>query len=176
MIRVSYASFESRIAGASLDILVMFVIAALLVTAGSTVVLVSSDFERTDPSTLSIDTFWICVAAIVPAILLYLFIGYAWKGQTVGLAVMQLMVIRSDGRPLGVLGAAARVIGLLIYVVFVAAGGIAAWILQDRTLIAGAALGGGLALAVLGVLWAAFDRKRRGLHDHIAGTIVVRLQ
>lgn len=175
-IRVTYASFESRVVAATLDMLVLVIIAALLVTAGSVAVLVSSDFERATPSTTSINVFWGSVGAIAPAVLLYLFMAYAWKGQTVGMAVMQLMVIRSDGRPLGVLGAAARVIGLLGYLLVFALGGVAAYAFRDDSAYAAGSIGIALFITVLGVLWAAFDPRRRTLHDRIAGTIVVRLR
>lgn len=173
--RLHYASFESRVAAGALDVLVMFIIASLLVTIGSLIVLISSDFERIEPSSTALSTFWVCVGCIPPALLLYFFIGLAWKGQTVGASVMQLMVIRSDGRPLGVLGAAARVIGQLIYVLVIAAGILAAYAFRESTAIAGAAVAGAFVLASLGFIWAAFDRHRRTLHDRIAGTIVVRL-
>lgn len=174
-LRISYASFESRVAAGALDVLVLFIIASLLVTAGSLVVLISSNFEKVDPSATSINIFWGCVGAIAPALLLYFFIGLAWKGQTVGAAVMQIMVIRSDGRPLGVLGSVARVIGLLIYLIIIAAGVIAAFVMRSSTAAAGAAVSGAFLLAALGFIWAAFDSHRRTLHDRIAGTIVVRL-
>lgn len=174
-VRINYASFESRVAAGTLDLLVLFIIAALLVTVGSLVVLISSDFERTDPSSTAINIFWGCVGLIPPAILLYLFIALAWKGQTIGAAVMQLMVIRSDGRPLGVLGSIARVIGLLAYALIIAAGVIAAYALRSSTVQAGAALFVAFLLVALGFIWAAFDQHRRTLHDRIAGTIVVRI-
>lgn len=174
-LRISYASFESRVAAGALDVLVLFIIASLLVTAGSLVVLISSNFEKVDPSGTSINIFWGCVGAIAPAILLYFFIGLAWKGQTVGAAVMQIMVIRSDGRPLGVLGSVARVIGLLVYLIIIAAGVIAAFVLRSSTAAAGAAVSAAFLLAAAGFIWAAFDSHRRTLHDRIAGTIVVRL-
>lgn len=173
--RIHYASFESRVAAGALDLLVMFIIASLLVTAGSLVVLVSSDFERVEPSNTALNIFWMCVGAIPPALLLYFFIGLAWKGQTIGASVMQLMVIRSDGRPLGVLGSMARVIGLLIYLLIVALGVIAGFAFRDSTPLAAAAVGGAFLLAAFGFIWAAFDPRRRTLHDRIAGTIVVRL-
>lgn len=169
-----YASFEGRVVAAVLDLLVLFIIASIFVTAGALIVLISSDFERTDPSTTAINIFWGSVGSILPAVLLYFFIGLAWKGQTVGAAVMQIMVVRSDGRPLGILGSIARVIGLLIYVLFIGAGVIAAYAFQDSTAQAGASVATALVLASLGVLWAAFDSHRRMLHDRIAGTIVVR--
>jgi len=173
--RLHYASFESRVAAGALDILVMFIIAALLVTAGSIIVLISSDFERVEPSSTALNAFWVCVGCIPPALLLYFFIGFAWKGQTIGASVMQLMVIRSDGHPLGVLGAMARVIGLLVYVLIASAGLILAYALREDSTLAAAAIGGSFVLAAMGFIWAAFDRHRRTLHDRIAGTIVVRL-
>jgi uncharacterized RDD family membrane protein YckC len=174
--RLQYASFEARVAAATLDLLVMFIIGALLVTAGSLVVLVSSDFEKADPSTTSIYTFWGCVGAIAPALLLYFFISYAWKGQTIGKAVMQLMVIRSDGRPLGVFGSMARVIGQLTYLLIGAVGVVAALLVRDSAAQAGGAIGGAVILIVAGLVLAAFDSRRRALHDRIAGTIVVRIR
>ena len=88
---------------------------------------------------------------------------------------MQIMVIRSDGRPLGVLGAMARVIGLLIYALIVAVGIIAGFAFRSSAAIATAAVGGAFLVAALGFIIAAFDSHRRTLHDRIAGTIVVRI-
>jgi uncharacterized RDD family membrane protein YckC len=173
--QVRYASFEGRVAAGALDILVLFIIASLFVSAGSLVVLISSDFEKVDPSSTAINLFWVCIVSIIPAYFLYFFIGLAWKGQTVGAAVMQIMVIRSDGRPLGVLGAVARVIGLLFYVLVVLIGVAIAYSLRNSTAGAAAAIAGAFFVATLGFLWAAFDRHRRTLHDRLAGTIVVRI-
>jgi len=175
-VRVEYASFESRLAAATLDVLVILIIAALLIFIGATAILISSDFERVDPSTTSINVFWTCVGAIVPAVLLYFFISFAWKGQTVGAAVMQIMIIRSDGRPLGVLGSVARVVGFLFYLLLLLAGGIVALVFNDSLAIALGAVGIALALIFAGILWAVFDSQRRTLHDRLAGTIVVRLR
>lgn len=173
--RLRYASFESRIAAGALDLLVMFIIGAILVIAGSLVILISSDFERVDPSNTSINVFWICAGAIAPALLLYFFIGFAWKGQTVGAAVMQLMVIRSDGRRLGVLGSVARVIGFLVYILIAAIAVVVAFAFRSSLIIAGTAIGVGIVLIILGFITAAFDARRRMVHDRIAGTVVVRL-
>lgn len=173
--RLHYASFESRVAAGALDVLVMFIIAALLVTVGSLIVLISSDFEKVEPSSTALNGFWVCVGCIPAALLLYFFVGFAWKGQTIGASVMQLMVIRSDGHALGVLGAMARVVGLLIYVLIASVGAIVGYAFRDNSTIAAAAVGGSLVIAAFGFIWAAFDRHRRTLHDRIAGTIVVRL-
>lgn len=173
--RIHYASFESRVAAGALDVLVLFIIASLLVTAGSLVVLVSSDFEKVEPTGTALNIFWICVGAIPPALLLYFFVGLAWKGQTIGASVMQLMVIRTDGRPLGVIGSMARVIGLLIYVLIVALGVIVAVAFRSSTPLAALSVSVAFLLVAFGFIWAAFDSRRRTLHDRIAGTIVVRL-
>lgn len=175
-VRIQYASFESRLAAVILDVLVLFIIASLLVTAGSLVVLISSDFEKVDPSATSINIFWATVGAILPAYLVYFFVSFAWKGQTIGAAVMQIMVIRSDGRPLGVIGAAARVIGLLAYVLVLAAGLAISYSMRESVLQAAIAVGVSVLLVALGVLWAAFDSHRRTLHDRLAGTIVVHIE
>ncbi len=174
--RISYGSFESRVVAGTLDLLVIFIIGALMVVIGSTVVLISSDFERVDPSSTALNIFWGCVGAIAPAILLYFFVSLAWKGQTVGAAVMALMVIRSDGRPLGVIGAMARVIGQLIYPLIVAVGALIAFSVRDTTWQAGLAVGLSCLFAAAGFLIAVFDPRRRTLHDRIAGTVVVRIQ
>ncbi len=174
-VRIHYASFESRVAAGVLDVLVLFIIASLLVTAGSIVVLVSSDFEKVEPSATAINILWGCVGAIPAAYVLYFFVALAWKGQTVGAAVMQIMVIRSDGRPLGVLGSMARVIALGTYALFVGVGVVAAYSLRDSAGQAAAAVGAAFSLATIGFLIAAFDSHRRTLHDRIAGTIVVQL-
>jgi len=174
--QIQYASLESRLAAAILDVLVLFIIASLLVTAGSLVVLISSDFEKVDPSGTAINIFWGTVGAILPAFLLYFFVGFAWKGQTAGAAVMQIMIIRSDGRPLGVLGAVARVIGLLAYVLLIGIGLAVSYTLRDSVAQAAIAIGVSVLLVTLGVLWAAFDSHRRTLHDRLAGTIVVHIE
>lgn len=159
-----------------LDLLVLFIIASLLISAGALIVLISSNFERVDPSATAINMFWVCVVAIFPAIFLYFFIGFAWKGQTVGAAVMQIMVIRSDGRPLGVLGSCARVVGMLLHVLILGVGIGAGYTLRNTTAAAAATIATAFVVTTLGFLMAAFDSRRRTLQDRLAGTIVVRLR
>lgn len=68
------------------------------------------------------------------------------ESRTPGMALFGLRVVRTDGSPLGMTGAIQR------------------W---GAFLIASAFFG-------LGVLWTAFSEVQRGLHDHLAGTQVVR--
>ena len=174
-LRIEYASLEARVTAAALDILIAFIVAALLILAGSIIILISSDFERVDPSETSINIFWACAGAIVPTWIFYLFIALSWKGQTIGQSVMQIMVIRSDGRPLGLFGSVARVIGLMVYAVFVGAGAITAYAFKDSAVVSAAAVGIACFFVAAGLLWGAFDKHRRTLHDRIAGTIVVKV-
>lgn len=155
--------------------LVLFILAALFLIAGALIILISSDFEKTDPSGTAINLFWGCTAAIPVAFVLYFFLSWCWKGQTVGQSVMQVMVVRSDGRNLGVLGAVARVIGLLAYALVLTVGAAVAYAMRDSMVIAALAVTLAFLLVAAGVLWAAFDRRRRALHDRLAGTLVVRV-
>ena len=88
---------------------------------------------------------------------------------------MQIMIVRSDGRPLGIAGAISRVIGQLVYVLFALGGILGAYALKDSSFQAAIATGVAFFLISIGFLMAIFDRKRRMLHDRIAGTIVVRI-
>lgn len=172
--RLRYASFESRVAAGALDFLVLVIISALMAIVGSMIILISSDFERVSPSGTAIDLFWVCIFAIPVLFMVYLIAGYARRGQTAGCAVMQIQVLRSDGRTLGVLGSIARTVAMAAYAVMVGIGVLAAIIFDSNPAAAAAALAVPLLLIVAGILLAAFDSHRRTLHDRIAGTIVVR--
>ncbi len=70
----------------------------------------------------------------------------AGSGRTIGMRVLGLRVVRSDGAPLDLGRALLRFVGMAVSVT---------------------ALG-------IGLLWAAFDAKKRGWHDMLADTLVVR--
>jgi len=76
----------------------------------------------------------------------YVVLFSAISGQTPGLALIGARIVNGRGARLGLLRAIVRALGLA----------------------AGLIPGG------LGVLWIAFDREKRGLHDLLAGTYVVR--
>jgi len=86
----------------------------------------------------------LCIAALVLA--LYSIIFAAAGGQTPGQRLLGLRVIDGYGRPPTVVRAAVRALALALSV----------------------------ALFGLGVLWIAFSREKRGLHDLLAATWVVR--
>jgi uncharacterized RDD family membrane protein YckC len=68
-------------------------------------------------------------------------------GQTLGMRVLNLKVVRTDGCALTVLQAFIRYIGLIV----------------------------SIACFFIGVIWAAFDANRQGWHDKIADTCVLRV-
>jgi uncharacterized RDD family membrane protein YckC len=86
------------------------------------------------------------LAAAAVIVFLYCFWFHGTSGQTPGARLLHVRVIDQYGRPPGLGRAAAR---------------------------AGAAFASA-ALLSLGFLWIAFDREKRGLHDWLAGTYVIR--
>jgi uncharacterized RDD family membrane protein YckC len=79
--------------------------------------------------------------------LLYHVIFWSWRGGTLGQLVLGIQVRReSDGRRIGLGRSVLRYVGWLI----------SAWVLY------------------IGLIWAAFDRRKQGWHDKIAGTLVIR--
>jgi uncharacterized RDD family membrane protein YckC len=79
-----------------------------------------------------------------------LYFCYFWSGQgggqTLGMRVLNIKVVRTDGSSLTILQAFIRYIGLVVSIVCL----------------------------FIGVIWAAFDANKQGWHDKIAGTYVVK--
>jgi uncharacterized RDD family membrane protein YckC len=69
-----------------------------------------------------------------------------WPGQTVGMKVLNIRVVKTDGSDLSLVVALIRYVGLFISVI----------------------------VLLIGVIWAAFDANKQGWHDKIAGTYVVK--
>ena len=80
-----------------------------------------------------------------------LYFCYFWSaqggGQTLGMRVLNIKVVRTDGTPLTFVQAFIRYIGLIVSIVCL----------------------------FIGVIWAAFDANKQGWHDKIAGTYVLRV-
>lgn len=80
-----------------------------------------------------------------------LYFCYFWSaqggGQTLGMRVLNIKVVRTDGSALTILQAFIRYIGLFV----------------------------SIACLFIGVIWAAFDANKQGWHDKIASTYVVRV-
>jgi uncharacterized RDD family membrane protein YckC len=87
----------------------------------------------------------IALSGIVISVLYYVR-SWARSGQTVGKMWIKAKVVGADGQPVSIGRALLRYLGYIVSAV----------------------------LLSLGFLWIAFDRKRQGLHDKIAGTYVVK--
>jgi uncharacterized RDD family membrane protein YckC len=76
------------------------------------------------------------------------FVGFwGWRGQTPGMMAFNMRVVRAeDGGGVDWVRALLRYVGLIISFVVI----------------------------LIGVIWAAFDDRKQGWHDKIAGTLVVR--
>lgn len=79
--------------------------------------------------------------------LIYFVAFWAWRGQTVGMIPFDMQVVGvADGKKIDWVRAFLRYVGLIIAII----------------------------PFFLGLIWVAFDPRRQGWHDKIAGTVVVR--
>jgi uncharacterized RDD family membrane protein YckC len=76
------------------------------------------------------------------------FVGlWAWRGQTIGMMPFNMKVVGvADGNKIDVLRGLLRYVGIIISIIPL----------------------------FLGLIWAAFDSRKQGWHDKIAGTVVIR--
>ena len=77
----------------------------------------------------------------------YSVVFWTWRGQTPGMMVMNIKVLRGDGSHITIGYALLRYLGYIVC---------------------------GLMLGI-GFLWIAFDPRKQGIHDKIADTVVVKL-
>lgn len=97
---------------------------------------------------------------LIPIICAIYFIGsWTWRGQSLGKLVIGAKIVRIDGSPIGVGRAVLRYLGYFVYLL------IARFIPgPDYTF---------LIVIAVGLFIVAFNRRKRGLHDLIAGTVVI---
>ncbi len=69
-----------------------------------------------------------------------------WPGQTVGMKILNLKVVKTDGSLLDITQSFIRAVGLFISIIVI----------------------------FIGVIWVAFDANKQGWHDKIAGTYVIK--
>lgn len=79
--------------------------------------------------------------------LVYFTAFWSWRGQTVGMIPFNMQVVGvADGKKIDVVRALLRYVGFVISIIPL----------------------------FLGLIWAAFDSRKQGWHDKIAGTVVIR--
>jgi uncharacterized RDD family membrane protein YckC len=94
---------------------------------------------------------WFIIAILVLTVigwLIYLPLMWWKKGQTVGMMILNLKIVRAvDGGPIGGQAAFIRFIAYAVEVI--------------------------VTVGLLGFIWAAFDPRKQALHDKAAGTVVI---
>jgi uncharacterized RDD family membrane protein YckC len=144
--------FERALAGV-VDGLIILPLFALLAWAGSVVTGVHIPRAREITFDLIVGLliekngpviFWVVLLVLLA--FLYCFIFIAARGQTPGKRLMGVRVVTWYGEPPTLMRSLLRTFGYLL----------------------------SAALLWLGFIWIGFDREKRGLHDWIAGTYVVR--
>jgi len=92
---------------------------------------------------------FITIAILVPWVIhiSYFVSLWAWRGQTPGMIIIGIKIIRTDSSPLTWQYALLRYLGCLVSTI----------------------------ILFIGFIWIAFDSRKQGLHDKIADTYVVKL-
>ncbi len=92
------------------------------------------------------------LSSLINLIIGIVYFVYFWSasgnGQTLGMRLFKLRVIRTDGSALTMTQAAIRWVGVLVSVLAI----------------------------FIGLIWVAFDPQKQGWHDKIADTYVIRLE
>jgi len=99
-------------------------------------------------------------SAVFFAIFFIYFVGFwGWRGQTLGKMLIRAKVVRLNGSRIGLLRSLLRflVYFLYLFVIAILKGGIIVYVI----------------VGLIALLIIAFTKKRRGLHDFVAGTVVI---
>ena len=189
---VGYAQPQSDHAGLGIrsvaylvDSLVLFGFAAVFFAVGGLNVYLRTDAGRADASDGAIWAFVVIAMATVPSWLFFNLVLDLCRGQSIGQYVLGLRVTRDDGRPAGVGRHCLHWLALhpllfhpLLAVFWLLLGYVSVSLLEsEAVVIASLSLAILCLLAPLAALFFALgDSQRRGLHDWIAGTKVVRIE
>jgi uncharacterized RDD family membrane protein YckC len=150
---VHVAGFWRRLVAGFIDLGVILPVAALLTWIASTVANVHLPASRTRGLDFWLDLLLASDPALVTAAgmlvavaAVYLMVFQFVMGQTLGMRLLKMRVIDVWGERPSIARCAARTGGYLVSV----------------------------ATVMLGFLWVGFDAEKRGLHDWIAGTYVIK--
>lgn len=144
--RSLFGGFISRTIGFVLDVLLILVIAAVVrLTVQALIGFFDSIVPFFDVGQANFVESLTGFAGTSVLQLVYFVFFWAAFGQTLGMALLGLQVVRPDGSRPGVLRALARYLGY--WLCFITLG--------------------------LGFIWIIFDRRRQGWHDKLSGTFVV---
>lgn len=135
----AYAGFASRAVALIIDLS----IDALLMTIISVTIRLLQEAVRYSELTVALLS-WLQITMSLTLLVGYFIFGWMLAGQTVGMALMGIRVVRINGQFVTLWVAVRRLVGMLIS-----------------------------SILFLGYLWVLVDDRRQGLHDKIAGTYVI---
>jgi uncharacterized RDD family membrane protein YckC len=139
---LAYGGFWIRVVAFLIDGLVLGLITSPLAPGAYT-------FDQTGPNYFELNYGATALSGIFSTLLgIVYFVGFwAWRGQTPGMMLFKLRVVRADdGGDVDIGRSLVRYLGLIV----------------------------AFAAILIGVIWAAFDSRKQGWHDKIGGTVVVR--
>ena len=150
---VTVAGFWRRVGGAAIDAAIILPVAMLLTWIASAIAGIHLPPGKSGDLDFWLDLMLTSDPAVMTAVIItlavttiYLFVFQATIAQTMGMRLMDIRVIDVYGDPPSYLRVGLRTAGYLA----------------------------SLATLFLGFLWIGFDAEKRGLHDWIAGTYVIR--
>jgi len=142
----AYAGLQLRIVAFILDVMVLISCGMLFAAAAGAYLIVDSGFND---GNLSDRAPYVAVAIFLVYVFLFVplyhVLLWSWRGQTVGMMAVHIKLLSRNGGGVTRRRAAVRFFGRVASVLPL----------------------------FLGLLMALFDRKRRTLHDRLAGTVVV---
>ncbi|MDI6857506.1 MAG: RDD family protein [Dehalococcoidia bacterium] len=179
-----YAGLEARVVAFLFDTIILLAFSSVFLTASLFQLLLRSDFGEVDPPDSAFYTSLGMIVAVVPFWFAFNLWLLMWKGQSVGKYIVGIRVAGANGSGLTLGQAAARILlldPLLFHPLLAVPWALLAIFATSLTLnvvvlvvtVSLALLSLLSPLIALGAM--AFDEQRRGLHDRIAGTLVVRM-
>ncbi len=143
-----YAGLQLRIVAFFLDVLVIISFGMLFAAAAGAYLVVDSRFND---GNLSDQAPYVAVAILLAYVFafvpMYFVLLWSWWGQTIGMMAVHIKLLtRANGR-----------------------------VSRGRSALRFLGYAASVAPLFLGLVIALFDRERRALHDHLAGTVVVEL-
>ncbi len=135
----AYAGFASRAVALIIDL----AIDALLLTIISVTIRLLQEAVRYSEITVALLS-WLQITMSLSLLAGYFIFGWMLAGQTVGMALMGVRVVRTNGQFVTLWVAVRRLVGMLLS-----------------------------SILFLGYLWVLIDDRRQGLHDKLAGTYVI---
>jgi len=151
---LQYRGAGIRLLAFIVDIIVLLVILVIVsqVSGIQNVVNTASD---TTVTSLSSGHEWIFIVVLV----VYFMGFWAWRGQTPGKMLLKARIVKTNGSPIGIVRAVLRFVVYFLYLLVWGFTG-------SRPIIL-------VAIIVAVLIIIAFNKRKRGIHDFIAGTVVI---